>query len=93
MGPSGSGKTTLLGEELFMPLEVLEGQSNGFVLSVFRRYTDVLAGRKTAGETTGNIAFAGQAPTITFLRRHTGYVEQFGELIIRRGTTSSRIEP
>ncbi|KAK9867775.1 hypothetical protein WJX84_007302 [Apatococcus fuscideae] len=42
---------------------------------------DVLAGRKTAGTTQGDISFAGQAPTISFLRRHTGYVEQFDTLV------------
>ena len=40
---------------------------------------DVLAGRKTAGKTRGSILFAGVAPTSMFLRRYTGYVEQFGE--------------
>ncbi len=40
---------------------------------------DVLAGRKTAGKTTGSILFAGAPPTVRFLRRYTGYVEQFGE--------------
>jgi ATP-binding cassette, subfamily G (WHITE), member 2 len=41
----------------------------------------VLAGRKTAGETEGEIRFGGQAPTMQFLRRYTGYVEQFDTLI------------
>ena len=40
---------------------------------------DVLAGRKTAGKTSGSILFAGAPPTVMFLRRYTGYVEQFGE--------------
>lgn len=40
---------------------------------------DVLAGRKTAGRTSGSILFAGAPPTVMFLRRYTGYVEQFGE--------------
>ena len=40
---------------------------------------DVLAGRKTAGKTIGSILFAGVPPTTMFLRRYTGYVEQFGE--------------
>ena len=39
---------------------------------------DVLAGRKTAGRTRGSILFAGVPPTTMFLRRYTGYVEQFG---------------
>ncbi|KAG2482622.1 hypothetical protein HYH03_018464 [Edaphochlamys debaryana] len=42
---------------------------------------DVLAGRKNAGVTEGTIAFAGQKPTPQFLRRYTGYVEQFDTLI------------
>jgi len=41
--------------------------------------TDVLAGRKTVGTIAGKILFAGQHATRTFLRRYTGYVEQFGE--------------
>ena len=39
---------------------------------------DVLAGRITAGKTCGRILFAGVRPTCMFLRRSTGYVEQFG---------------
>jgi ABC-type cobalamin/Fe3+-siderophores transport system ATPase subunit len=39
---------------------------------------DVLAGRKTVGNITGDIKFQGQTPTPGFLKRHTGYVEQFG---------------
>jgi hypothetical protein len=42
---------------------------------------DVLAGRKTAGVREGVIEFGGQQPTIQFLRRYTGYVEQFDTLI------------
>ncbi|KAG2450267.1 hypothetical protein HYH02_004778 [Chlamydomonas schloesseri] len=42
---------------------------------------DVLAGRKTEGKTEGTIAFAGQKPTPQFLRRYTGYVEQFDTLL------------
>ncbi|KAG2493535.1 hypothetical protein HYH03_008349 [Edaphochlamys debaryana] len=42
---------------------------------------DVLAGRKNAGVTEGTIAFSGQKPTPQFLRRYTGYVEQFDTLI------------
>ena len=38
---------------------------------------DVLAGRKTVGTTTGTLRFAGHVATHTFLRRYTGYVEQF----------------
>ena len=40
---------------------------------------DVIAGRKTVGTISGKILFAGQKGTRTFLRRYTGYVEQFGE--------------
>ena len=39
---------------------------------------DVLAGRKTVGQLEGTVAFAGNKPTPQFLRRFTGYVEQFG---------------
>jgi hypothetical protein len=39
---------------------------------------DLLAGRKTVGKTEGHILFAGNKPTRPFLRRYTGYVEQFG---------------
>ncbi|CAK0787534.1 hypothetical protein CVIRNUC_010754 [Coccomyxa viridis] len=42
---------------------------------------DVLAGRKTAGKTSGSILFAGVRPTSMFLRRYTGYVEQFDTLV------------
>ncbi|KAK9815892.1 hypothetical protein WJX72_011513 [[Myrmecia] bisecta] len=41
---------------------------------------DCLAGRKTAGQLEGEIMFAGRPPTQTYLRRHTGYVEQFDTL-------------
>lgn len=40
---------------------------------------DLLAGRKTVGRTEGSILVAGNKPTRPFLRRYTGYVEQFGE--------------
>ncbi|CAK0783380.1 hypothetical protein CVIRNUC_006579 [Coccomyxa viridis] len=42
---------------------------------------DVLAGRKTVGTISGRILFAGQHATKTFLRRYTGYVEQFDTLL------------
>ncbi|KIZ07852.1 hypothetical protein MNEG_0105 [Monoraphidium neglectum] len=42
---------------------------------------DLLAGRKTAGRATGEILFAGNKPTRAFLRRYTGYVEQFDTLL------------
>jgi ABC-type proline/glycine betaine transport system ATPase subunit len=40
---------------------------------------DLLAGRKTVGKMEGSILFAGNKATRPFLRRYTGYVEQFGE--------------
>ena len=40
---------------------------------------DVLAGRKTVGTQSGEILFSGTKPTRMFLRRFTGYVEQFGQ--------------
>ena len=43
---------------------------------------DVLAGRKTAGELTGSILVGGKPPSRKFMRRYTGYVEQFGEIAI-----------
>ncbi|KAL4431462.1 hypothetical protein ABPG75_006718 [Micractinium tetrahymenae] len=42
---------------------------------------DVLSGRKTVGELQGQVAFAGNKPTRNFLRRFTGYVEQFDTLL------------
>lgn len=42
---------------------------------------DLLAGRKTTGRTKGDILFAGNKPTRPFLRRYTGYVEQFDTLL------------
>ncbi|KAL6760323.1 P-loop containing nucleoside triphosphate hydrolase protein [Haematococcus lacustris] len=42
---------------------------------------DVLAGRKSAGITEGSIVFGGQKASLQFLRRYTGYVEQFDTLI------------
>ena len=42
---------------------------------------DVLAGRKTAGKTTGTLLFGGTQPSRAFLRRYTGYVEQFDTLL------------
>lgn len=43
---------------------------------------DVLAGRKTTGKTTGTVLFDGQSATTAFLRRYTGYVEQFDTLVV-----------
>eukprot|EP00884_Botryococcus_braunii_P006506 jgi/Botrbrau1/15857/Bobra.40_1s0041.1 len=42
---------------------------------------DLLAGRKTTGQRTGDIRFGGVRPSPQFLRRYTGYVEQFDTLI------------
>ena len=42
---------------------------------------DVLAGRKTQGTITGTLLFSNQEPTKMFLRRYTGYVEQFDTLL------------
>ena len=42
-------------------------------------FADVLAGRKTVGTIKGVVVFAGHKPSCSFLRRYTGYVEQFGE--------------
>lgn len=43
---------------------------------------DVLAGRKTTGTLTGEVLYAGKPVTTTFLRRYTGYVEQFGKQLM-----------
>ncbi|CAL5220797.1 g2870 [Coccomyxa viridis] len=42
---------------------------------------DVLAGRKTAGELTGQVLVGGKRPSRMFMRRYTGYVEQFDTLV------------
>lgn len=42
---------------------------------------DVLAGRKTDGKQEGSVLFSGQKPSVAFLRRYTGYVEQFDTLL------------
>ena len=44
-------------------------------------FLDVLAGRKAVGTTSGVVKFGGITPTSQFLRRYTGYVEQFDTLI------------
>lgn len=41
---------------------------------------DVLAGRKTTGTISGQVLYGASPPTQSFLRRHTGYVEQFDTL-------------
>jgi ATP-binding cassette, subfamily G (WHITE), member 2 len=42
---------------------------------------DVLAGRKTQGDIEGEILFSARRPSQSFLRRYTGYVEQFDTLL------------
>lgn len=42
---------------------------------------DVLAGRKTVGKLEGEVLYGGQKATRSFLRRYTGYVEQFDTLL------------
>lgn len=42
---------------------------------------DILAGRKTSGKVDGKVHFGGRPPSAAFLRRYTGYVEQFDTLI------------
>ena len=42
---------------------------------------DILSGRKTTGTTEGVISFSGSQPSRAFLRRFTGYVEQFDTLL------------
>lgn len=44
-------------------------------------FADVLAGRKTVGTIKGTVIFAGHKPSRSFLRRYTGYVEQFGDTL------------
>ena len=43
---------------------------------------DVLAGRKTTGEVKGRVLYAGKPATHQFLRRYSGYVEQFGMALL-----------
>jgi hypothetical protein len=88
MGPSGSGKTTLLGDLLshalyaYMQLCCQSASAKpGWVAA-----PDVLAGRKTTGEVSGLVLVGGKPPSRMFMRRYTGYVEQFGA---RPGHTSS----
>ena len=44
-------------------------------------FLDLISGRKTIGEVDGVVHFGGKPATTRFLRRHTGYVEQFDTLI------------
>ena len=88
MGPSGSGKTTLLGAHLAGAMipschhDGLTKDRSKMMIAKLKCHVvcaDVLAGRKTAGKTQGTVLFAGVKPSSMFLRRYTGYVEQFGE--------------
>ena len=78
MGPSGSGKTTLLGEHSVTACTCASFLHMYGTEKCCRPCADLLAGRKTVGKTVGNIRYAGHKPSKTFLRRYTGYVEQFG---------------
>ena len=51
---------------------------------------DVLAGRKTVGSIKGMVVYAGHKPSRSFLRRYTGYVEQFGELFLTQPCLAPR---
>ena len=42
---------------------------------------DVLAGRKTVGTISGVVKYSGATATSAFMRRYTGYVEQFDTLL------------
>ena len=42
---------------------------------------DILAGRKTVGNISGEIKIGGEKPSTMFLRRYTGYVEQTDTLL------------
>ena len=42
---------------------------------------DLLAGRKNAGVIEGEVKFGSQKPSMQFLRKYTGYVEQFDSLL------------
>ncbi|GIL50638.1 hypothetical protein Vafri_6770 [Volvox africanus] len=44
-------------------------------------FLDLLSGRKTQGAMTGTLLFGADVPTKAFLRRYTGYVEQFDTLV------------
>ncbi len=64
-----------------MALRVLSAERlsrDEFALRLWNGGADVLAGRKTVGSIKGKIVFAGHKPSKSFLRRYTGYVEQFG---------------
>ena len=53
---------------------------------------DVLAGRKTVGTIKGTVVYAGHKPSRSFLRRYTGYVEQFGDALPSQPSFTARTE-
>uniref|UniRef100_A0A1D2A9Y0 ABC transporter domain-containing protein n=4 Tax=Auxenochlorella protothecoides TaxID=3075 RepID=A0A1D2A9Y0_AUXPR len=42
---------------------------------------DILSGRKNVGKISGEVLMGGNKPSVPFLRRYTGYVEQFDTLV------------
>lgn len=96
MGPSGSGKVLQYHARRTMAhlYTMVRIDFQMFTLSIDPIATvlcsfyvgkttllDVLAGRKTVGSVSGEVLFGGVQPSRMFLRRHTGYVEQFDTLI------------
>ncbi len=63
------------------PVQSLKSNIPFLAPSALRAPTDLLAGRKTVGTTEGHLTFGGVTPTPAFLRRYTGYVEQFDTLL------------
>lgn len=53
---------------------------------------DVLAGRKTVGTIKGTVVYAGHKPSRSFLRRYTGYVEQFGDALLLQPSATARTD-
>ena len=72
--PKGRGPAHSTQSISLPPLPHLPGPSGSGKTTLL----DVLAGRKTVGSMTGEILFGGNKPTKMYLRRFTGYVEQFG---------------
>ncbi len=55
---------------------------------------DLLANRKTTGKSAeGEIKFAGTRPTLSFMCRFTGYVEQFGMSDLQSGGRAADAAP
>ena len=50
---------------------------------------DVLAGRKTVGTIKGTVVYAGHKASRSFRRRYTGYVEQFGDVLVLQPSCST----